>query len=178
MATLAALEKQINQLIKQREALLKGEAKEAAKKVRALVEKFGLTAQDVGLAAKPRKTTGKQPAKKAAGIPKYRDPASGKTWTGQGKPPGWIAGAEDRSAFLIAPVQASEVNGVASKGVATKVAKKAARAPAQTASPAGKTAKAVPPVRPALRKSPKPEPAKQTNNDSQAAPAGSEVPAS
>ena len=31
----------------------------------------------------------------------YRDPKSGKTWTGRGKPPNWIAKAKDRSAFLI-----------------------------------------------------------------------------
>ena len=31
---------------------------------------------------------------------KYRDPASGATWTGRGKPPGWIRG-KDREGFLI-----------------------------------------------------------------------------
>jgi hypothetical protein len=30
---------------------------------------------------------------KTAGVPKYRDPLSGKTWTGKGKPPGWISEA-------------------------------------------------------------------------------------
>jgi len=33
--------------------------------------------------------------------PKYRDPATGKTWTGRGKAPKWIDG-KDRSKFLIA----------------------------------------------------------------------------
>jgi len=32
--------------------------------------------------------------------PKYRDPATGKTWSGQGKAPLWIAN-QDRSRFLI-----------------------------------------------------------------------------
>lgn len=32
--------------------------------------------------------------------PKYRDPSSGKTWTGRGKPPVWIAG-KNRDQFLI-----------------------------------------------------------------------------
>ena len=32
---------------------------------------------------------------------KYRDPKSGKTWSGRGKPPLWIAG-KDREQFLIA----------------------------------------------------------------------------
>jgi DNA-binding protein H-NS len=36
-----------------------------------------------------------------AGVaPKYRDPDSGSTWSGRGKPPRWIAGL-DREKFLI-----------------------------------------------------------------------------
>ena len=36
-----------------------------------------------------------------AGVaPKYRDPDSGSTWSGRGKPPKWIAG-QDRDGFLI-----------------------------------------------------------------------------
>ncbi|WP_297355709.1 H-NS histone family protein [Paraburkholderia sp.] len=36
-----------------------------------------------------------------AGVaPKYRDPDSGSTWSGRGKPPRWIAG-QDREKFLI-----------------------------------------------------------------------------
>lgn len=35
------------------------------------------------------------------GIPKYRDPKSGATWTGKGKPPAWIKGAPNRDEFLI-----------------------------------------------------------------------------
>jgi DNA-binding protein H-NS len=37
---------------------------------------------------------GKQPAK-------YRDPKSGAEWSGRGKAPGWLAGARDRTKFLI-----------------------------------------------------------------------------
>ncbi|OXI42188.1 H-NS family nucleoid-associated regulatory protein [Burkholderia aenigmatica] len=32
---------------------------------------------------------------------KYRDPASGKTWSGKGREPAWLSG-KDRAAFLIA----------------------------------------------------------------------------
>jgi DNA-binding protein H-NS len=32
--------------------------------------------------------------------PKYRDPQSGATWSGRGKPPAWIAG-KDKTKFLI-----------------------------------------------------------------------------
>jgi DNA-binding protein H-NS len=34
------------------------------------------------------------------GAPKFRDPESGATWTGRGKPPNWIKGKE-RAGFLI-----------------------------------------------------------------------------
>ncbi|EIF32244.1 DNA-binding protein H-NS [Burkholderia sp. Ch1-1] len=33
-------------------------------------------------------------------VPKYRDPVSGKTWSGRGHAPAWIVG-KDRTAFLI-----------------------------------------------------------------------------
>jgi len=58
---------------------------------RALVQEHGLTAADVFPAAK---------SKGSVGVPKYRDPATGATWTGRGKPPNWING-KDRAAFAI-----------------------------------------------------------------------------
>ena len=39
-----------------------------------------------------------QAVKKVA--PKYRDPATGKTWTGRGRAPTWLDG-KDRAQFLI-----------------------------------------------------------------------------
>jgi DNA-binding protein H-NS len=33
--------------------------------------------------------------------PKYRDPKTGATWSGRGKPPQWIASAKNRDRFLI-----------------------------------------------------------------------------
>ncbi|MPW23898.1 DNA-binding protein H-NS [Paraburkholderia piptadeniae] len=66
--------------------------------------------------------------------PKYRDPATGATWSGRGPAPAWLAGAKDRTAFLIdggtgegdvAPKAAKKVP--AKKAAAKKVgAKKAA----------------------------------------------------
>ena len=58
---------------------------------RALIQEHSLTAADVFPAAKP---------KGSVGAPKYRDPATGATWTGRGKPPNWING-KDRAPFLI-----------------------------------------------------------------------------
>jgi DNA-binding protein H-NS len=58
---------------------------------RALIQEHGLTAADVFPQGK---------AKGSVGAPKYRDPATGATWTGRGKPPNWING-KDRAPFLI-----------------------------------------------------------------------------
>lgn len=38
-------------------------------------------------------------APKAA--PKYRDPVSGREWSGRGKPPNWIKDVADRTKYLI-----------------------------------------------------------------------------
>ncbi len=56
----------------------------------------GLTVTDLSEAREAGKSAGK--GQKVA--PKYRDPESGKTWTGRGVAPKWIAG-KDREAFLI-----------------------------------------------------------------------------
>lgn len=61
---------------------------------RALIQEHGLTAADVFPVAK---------AKGSVGAPKYRDPATGATWTGRGKPPLWIKDVADRSPFEIKP---------------------------------------------------------------------------
>ncbi|MFG0602441.1 H-NS histone family protein [Delftia sp. WSY_4] len=81
-------------------AQAQAEAKaKAVTEARALIQEHGLTAADVFPAQ------GKKP-KGSVGAPKYRDPATGVTWTGRGKPPLWIKDAADRTPFLIA--QATE----------------------------------------------------------------------
>ena len=78
---------------------LQSEAREeATKRVQALVKDFDLQPEEIFKFAKQRSkggSTGKV-------APKYRDPASGATWTGRGKAPAWIAG-QDRGAFAIQP---------------------------------------------------------------------------
>jgi len=90
------------QLLEQRESLelqireaKKRETGAAIAQVRALVAEFGLTPQDVFPSAKPR--SARAGAKVAA---KYRNPATGQTWTGRGKAPKWIDG-QDRAKYLI-----------------------------------------------------------------------------
>lgn len=56
--------------------------------VRATVAEFGLTEADVF----GGRTRGKARGAKSAGVAKCRDPATGRTWTGRGRPPKWLQG--------------------------------------------------------------------------------------
>jgi len=93
------------ELIKQREALesqiaqaRQTELAEAIGKVKALVTEYNLTALDIfGGAKRGPKASG---GTKSSVAPKYRDPATGATWTGRGKAPKWIDG-KDRAQFAI-----------------------------------------------------------------------------
>ena len=73
------------------------ELADAVAKVRTLIAEYELTADDVFPPARARASSGRTGAKVA---PKYRDPATGQTWTGRGKPPKWIAD-QDREQFVI-----------------------------------------------------------------------------
>ena len=95
------------ELLIQREALEQAiasarqqELAEAIRKSRELVSEFGLTVQDIFPAGRgASKSSGKSSGGKVSA--KYRDPATGQTWTGRGKAPKWIDG-KDRAQFLIA----------------------------------------------------------------------------
>ena len=93
-------------LLQQREALEKAiadararEVADAVSQVRKLVAEYGLTSHDVFPSGRSAKSAGSKTTNKVA--PKYRDPATGQTWTGRGKAPKWIDG-KDRAAFAIA----------------------------------------------------------------------------
>ncbi|MFT3778095.1 MAG: H-NS histone family protein [Ottowia sp.] len=95
MSSLQELLKQRDALTQQIEEARKREIADAVAKVRAMVAEYQLTAQDVFPAG--RKARIQSGAKVP---PKYRDPATGQTWTGRGKAPKWIDG-KDRTKFLI-----------------------------------------------------------------------------
>ena len=78
------------------EAARKDALADAISQARALIAEFGLTAADLFGAR------GKIKARGAAlpGVAKYRDPASGRTWTGRGRPPKWMEG-KDPTQFKI-----------------------------------------------------------------------------
>lgn len=77
------------------EALRKSESQDALATVRQLISEFGLTQADIFPAGRA-----KSPLKGNTVAPKYRDPQTGATWTGRGKPPLWIAN-QDRTQFEI-----------------------------------------------------------------------------
>ena len=90
------------ELLQQREALeiqikesRARELSDAIALVRKTVDEFGLTVSDVF-----RPSDRRSLSKGSKVEPKYRNPATGETWTGRGKPPVWIRN-EDREQFRI-----------------------------------------------------------------------------
>lgn len=74
-------------------AARKAEVAQAIQKARALVEAFSLTQADVFQPAKSKREI-------RLGAPKYRDPMTGRTWTGRGRLPDWIKN-QNREQFAI-----------------------------------------------------------------------------
>jgi len=73
---------------------LKHERTAVIAQIREIVEQYKLTGQDIFPVSKNKALT------RPVGQPKYRDPATGATWTGRGKPPGWIIG-KDRTKLAV-----------------------------------------------------------------------------
>lgn len=90
MATYSELLKQIESLTRQAEDLRQAELDKVITEIKEKMEKYGLTAADLGAAkssGKAKKGTGKVAAK-------YRNSATGETWSGRGRTPKWLADAE------------------------------------------------------------------------------------
>ena len=102
MTTYSELKAQAAELLKQAEKLRKDEIKGVVAEIKAKMAEYGITLDDLNMPSKRRAKT----ATKGAVKPKYRNPTTGATWSGRGKPPNWIKEAEaegkSRDAFLIA----------------------------------------------------------------------------
>jgi len=151
MSKLTALKKQIAALEAQAERIAKSEMSSAIAKVKGIMAEFNLTIEHLTQAVAGKRAAKKTKAKTAS-VAKYADPGTGKTWSGFGRAPGWIAGAKDRDAFLVGKSTAAEPAAkapVASKKVAVKaakavkVAKKAAKPAVKKAALAAKKASIV-----------------------------------
>ena len=156
MTTYRNVKSQIAQLEKQAADLFKKEVTAVLEKVRGLIAEYGLTAADLGFTGKANKAvkatrTKKTAAEKPAGVPMYADPASGKTWTGKGKPPNFIVegvkSGKSKEDFLIskpatAPTGLAKVSKPVKTAKVTKVAKtpKAEKKPVAATKPAKKVA--------------------------------------
>ena len=92
------IQSKIEELKAQAEMVKREEKQQAIDMARAMIQSFGITAKDLGLDKAPKAKTGPRPGQKV--VPKYRDPLSGATWSGRGKTPKWINGA-DRSQYVI-----------------------------------------------------------------------------
>lgn len=165
MSKLAALKKQIAALEAQAERIAKEEMSSAIAKVKGIMAEFNLTIEHLTQAVGGKRAAKKTKAK-AASVAKYADPKTGKTWSGFGRAPGWIAGAKNRDAFLVgksaaadsaakAPAVAKKASGKAAKAVkAVKAAKKTAKPAAKKAVAAVKKASIVKAARAAAKKRP------------------------
>jgi len=92
------IQAKIADLQAQAEVVKREEKQQAIDAARAMIVSYGITAKDLGIDKPPKLKAGPKPGNKIAA--KYRDPASGATWSGRGKTPKWINGA-DRSQYAI-----------------------------------------------------------------------------
>jgi DNA-binding protein H-NS len=100
--TLAQINRQIDKLQRQAEALKKQEVSGVISRIKSAIEHYGLTARDLGLStgrggasagSAARKAMNRQAVAVRRPVPvKYRD-EEGHTWTGRGKRPNWFKAA-------------------------------------------------------------------------------------
>ena len=83
----------------------KTESADALRRVHALVSEFGFTSQQVfplvGIKSKEKKKAD----------PKFRNPETGATWSGRGKPPQWLEGKNREDFVIEKPDAASQQSG-------------------------------------------------------------------
>ena len=95
MASYADLKKKIADLEKQAEEMRTQEVSAVIAEIKQKMAAFGITIDDL----KPRKRV------MPPSVPRYKDPASGKTWTGRGIAPKWLkdgmAKGKKKEDFLI-----------------------------------------------------------------------------
>jgi len=98
MATYQELKAQAEALLKQAEAARRAEMASVVAEIQARMKEFGITLDDLKGSAKKGKA-------RAAVAAKYRNPATGESWSGRGRTPKWLAEelAKGRSkeAFLV-----------------------------------------------------------------------------
>ena len=98
MSSYKELLAQREKLEKQIEEAKSREYAEVLNEIKQKMADYGITLAELGGGRGAKAAKAGRP--RAGVAPKYRDPDSGSTWSGRGKPPRWIAG-KDREKFLI-----------------------------------------------------------------------------
>ena len=101
MATIKELQAQLADLQRQIAETTQREKADTISQIRRLMNEHGLTMADISsIGGKRGRPAGGGGAKGSKVAPKYRDPVSGKEWTGRGVAPNWIKD-KNRDDFLI-----------------------------------------------------------------------------
>jgi DNA-binding protein H-NS len=114
MSTYQELKSKAGELLKQAEKVRKKEMRAVIAEIRSLMAAYDIGIDDLQPATADKRAVGpkgrsvaakagkaKPATRRAIVKPKYRNPETGATWTGRGKPPNWIKDAKSRDAFLI-----------------------------------------------------------------------------
>ena len=96
MASYQEILNQIESLKQQAENARKQEMASAISEIKHIMSQFGISPADLGFSGRGSKGKGKGSTVAA----KYRDPVSGKTWSGRGRRPTWIAAVEAQGKSL------------------------------------------------------------------------------
>ena len=98
MATYKELKAQAEALMKQAEAARQAEIAAVVAEILARMKEYGITLDDLKGSAKKSKSRGAVPAK-------YRNPATGESWSGRGRSPRWLteemAKGRSKESFLV-----------------------------------------------------------------------------
>ena len=84
MATYKELKAQAEALMKQAEAARRAEIAAVVAEIQARMKEYGITLADL-------KGGAKKPKSRVAVAAKYRNPATGESWSGRGRAPRWLA---------------------------------------------------------------------------------------
>lgn len=97
MESYKQLQEQIKSLQNKAEEVRRAELSRTIAEIREKMKDLGISVDDL------KRVEGKQKSGRkisAPVVPKYQDPVSGKTWSGRGKEPKWLAG-RSKGDFLI-----------------------------------------------------------------------------
>lgn len=99
------IEQEIQRLKDDARALVERHRGPALESILRAMNEYDISPEDVTTAYRNANKSSRRNANKQTVPPKYRDPASGKTWTGRGRTPRWLTAAEEqgrsRDEFLI-----------------------------------------------------------------------------